>query len=60
MEETIMYIAIAFVLGILACAIIMYVMSLKETIIRQKSQIEDLESQLQELLSKTNSDSVQH
>lgn len=55
-----MYIAIAFVLGILACAIIMYVMSLKETITRQKSQIEDLESQLQELLSKTNSDSVQH
>jgi uncharacterized protein YoxC len=56
-----MYIALAFILGILACAIIMYVMSLKETITRQKTQIQDLESQLKQLLSdRPNSDSVHH
>lgn len=54
-----MYIAIAFVLGILACALIMYIGSLKDTINRQNLHIQDLEHQLTELLAeRTDKDTV--
>jgi len=46
-----MYIVIAFILGALACALIMYISSLKQTIKYQSEQILDLENQLRNLLA---------
>jgi len=44
-------IVIAFILGILACALIIYVSNLKETIRRQQAHILDVEAQLKNVLS---------
>jgi len=45
------YILIAFILGALVCAVIMYISSLKQTIRYQTEQIVDLENQLRNLLA---------
>jgi predicted Holliday junction resolvase-like endonuclease len=45
------YILIAFILGALVCAAIMYISSLKQTIRYQTEQIVDLENQLRNLLA---------
>lgn len=44
-------IAVAFILGVLVCAFLMYILNLKETIQRQRSHILDLEAQIKELLA---------
>jgi len=45
------YIVLAFILGVLVCAGIMYISSLKQTIQYQRDQIHDLENQLRNLLA---------
>jgi uncharacterized protein YoxC len=53
------YIVLAFILGVLVCALIIYISNLKETIKRQQEQIVDMENQLRELLlERTGRDSL--
>jgi len=53
------YIVLAFILGVLVCALIIYISNLKETIKRQQEQIVDMENQLRELLlERTGRDSI--